>query len=284
MNAVHGSIIENLKQIEIIYEETIDAFKKDRTNTGDSKEVTVSQFIASYLSNDYQVKSTSKIYSRTQETNNIDCVVLSPNHPRLITPKREVILAEGVFAAIEVKPDISTLTEKSEFQRGLNQIKSVKNIIRDVDRLELTGFLGEEPTPKYYDKIPGVIFSSKSTELRKTVDYICENVREGKLDHEEIPDLIVCLDKGLIFYSPVFSSTGIGQNLKSKLSSIPQKAFVTYTSSEKPMILIMFLRYFLNFASPHMLLTDFVVKKYLTDIETNFVVKLLDADKMFIKK
>ncbi|KLT70443.1 DUF6602 domain-containing protein [Flavobacterium sp. ABG] len=284
MNAVHGSIIENLKQIEIIYEETIDAFKKDRTNTGDSKEVTVSQFIASYLSNDYQVKSTSKIYSRTQETNNIDCVVLSPNHPRLITPKREVILAEGVFAAIEVKPDISTLTEKSEFQRGLNQIKSVKNIIRDVDRLELTGFPGEETTPKYYDKIPSVIFSSKSTELRKTVDYICENVRERKLDHEEIPDLIVCLDKGLIFYSPVFSSTDIGQNLKSKLPSIPKKAFVTYASSEKPMILIMFLRYFLNFPSPHMLLTDFVVKKYLTDIETNFVVKLLDADKMFIKK
>ncbi|MBD3842136.1 MAG: hypothetical protein IE909_09670 [Campylobacterales bacterium] len=191
---------------------------------------------------------------------------------------------EGVFAAIEVKPDISTLTEKSEFQRGLYQIKSVKSIIRDVDRLELTGFPGKESTPKYYDKIPSVIFSSKSTELRKTVDYICENVREGKLDHEEIPDLIVCLDKGLIFYSPYFSSTGIGQNLESKLPSIPQKAFVTYASSDKPMILIMFLRYFLNFTSPHLLLTDFVVKKYLTDIETNFVVKLLDADKMFIKK
>ncbi|MBD3842135.1 MAG: hypothetical protein IE909_09665 [Campylobacterales bacterium] len=49
MNAVHGSTIENLQQIEIIYEETIDAFKKDRTNTGDSREVTVSQFIASFF-------------------------------------------------------------------------------------------------------------------------------------------------------------------------------------------------------------------------------------------
>jgi len=39
MNAVHGSIIENLKLIEIVYEETVDAFKKDRTNTSDSKEV-----------------------------------------------------------------------------------------------------------------------------------------------------------------------------------------------------------------------------------------------------
>lgn len=281
MNAVHGSIIENLKQIEIVYDETVDAFKKDRTNTGESKEITVSQFIASYLSNDYQVKSTSKIYSRTQETNNIDCVVLSPNHPRLITPKREVILAEGVFAAIEVKPDISTLTENSELNRGLEQIKSVKHIIREVERLDFSSLSGEEPTPKYYDKIPCVIFSSKSTDLRKIANFISQKVKDGKLGHEEIPDLIVCLDRGLIFYSPVFSSTGIGSHLKSKLQSIPQKAFVTYSSTNKPMILIMFLQYFLNFMSPHLLLTEFIVKKYLTDIETNFTVELLDGDEMF---
>lgn len=101
MNAVHGSIIENLKLIEIIYEETTEVFKKDRTNTSDSREVTVNQFIESYLPSDFQVKLRSKIYSRTQETNNIDCIVLSPNHPKLITPKREVILAEGVFLPLK---------------------------------------------------------------------------------------------------------------------------------------------------------------------------------------
>lgn len=112
MNAVHGSIIENLKLIEIIYDETVAVFKTDRTNTSDAKEITVNQFVSSYLPAEYQVKGQSKIYSENNETNNIDCVILAPNHPRLITPKREVLLAEGVFAAIEVKPDISTLTEK----------------------------------------------------------------------------------------------------------------------------------------------------------------------------
>jgi len=67
MNAVHGTIIENLKLIEIIYEETTEVFKKDRTNTSDIKEITVNQFISSYLSNDFQVKARSKIYSRTQD-------------------------------------------------------------------------------------------------------------------------------------------------------------------------------------------------------------------------
>lgn len=270
-----------LKLIEIIYEETSEAFKKDRTNTSDSKEVTVNQFIASYLSNDFQIKAKSKIYSRTQETNNIDCVILSPNHPKLITPKREVILAEGVFAAIEVKPDISTLTKKSEFFRGLLQIKSVKNIVRDIDRLELIGFPGEEPTPKYYDKIPCVIFSSKSADLKKIVEFISKNVKEKNLKIDEIPDIIVCLDKGLIFYSPVFESTGIGKHIKKKSPSIPQKAFVAYSSNEKSMILILFLRYFLSFMPPHELLTEFVVKKYLDDIETNFKIVIFDADKLF---
>jgi len=114
MNAVHGSIIENLRYVEIVYEETVEVFKKDRTNTSDSKEVTVKQFIRSYLPSDYQVMSKSKIYSRNSETKNIDCVVLAPNHPKLITPKRLVVLAEGVYSAIEVKPDISTLTDNSE--------------------------------------------------------------------------------------------------------------------------------------------------------------------------
>jgi len=284
MNAVHGTIIENLKLIEIIYEETTEVFKKDRTNTSDIKEITVNQFISSYLSNDFQVKARSKIYSRTQETNNIDCVVLAPNHPKLITPKREVTLAEGVFAAIEVKPDISTLTEKSEFYKGLLQIKSVKNIIREVERLDFLGLPEEEQTPKYYDKIPGVIFSSKSADLKKTVSFIAKNVRDKNLKVEEIPDLIVCLDKGLIFYTPVFESTGIGKKLKENSQLIPKKAFVTYSSNDKSIILVLFLRYFLNFEQPHFLSTEFIVTKYLNDIETKFETKIFDADKMFENK
>ena len=45
MNAVFGSILENLKAIEIVDDSTVEVFRSDRTFTGDSKEVTVQQFI-----------------------------------------------------------------------------------------------------------------------------------------------------------------------------------------------------------------------------------------------
>lgn len=283
MNAVHGSIIENLKLIEIIYEETNEAFKKDRTNTSVSKEVTVNQFIESYLPSDFQVKLRSKIYSRTEETNSIDCVVLSPNHPKLITPKREVILAEGVFSAIEVKPDISTLTEKSEFLKGLLQIKSVKNISRDTQRLEIWKLTGEEEPPKYYNKIPCVLFTSKSSTLEKTIKFISKKINDKTLNNEEIPDVIVCMDKGIISYSPAIKKTSLGKHFENKGLTLPDSAFVTYSSNDKSSILILFLRYFLNFSASYHLQTQFIVNKYLDDIKTEFNIKVYDTNGNEIK-
>lgn len=281
MNAVHGSILENLKLVEIIYEETVDAFKKDRTNTSDSKEVTVNQFIGSYLPSDYQIKTRSKIYSRTQETNNIDCVVLSPHHPRLITPKREVVIAEGVFAAIEVKPDIRTLTEKGEFYVALNQIKSVKNIIRDIQRLDFSELFKEKKPPAYYDKIPSVIFSSKSSDLEKTIKFMIQQLRENKFDFEEFPDVIVSLEKGIITYSPHFEFTGLAEYFKKEVKGdIPKRAFISYESKEKSSILILFLRLFLNFTPSQMHVSDFIIKNYLSDIKTSFKIKIYDVDKI----
>lgn len=278
MNAIYGSIVENLKHINIIYDETTEVFKKDRTNTSDSKEVTVADFIRSYLPSDFQVKIRSKIFSKTQETNNIDCVVLSPNHPKLITPVREITLAEGVFVAVEVKPDITTLTKKGEFMKGLMQIKSVKNISRTVQRLDLSMLTGEKKPSDYFDKIPGVIFTSKSSDLEKVVKFIAQKVKDGTLKVDEIPDLIVNLSKGVISYSPVFEETTLAEYFKNKNVEIPKRAFVTYESSEKASILILFLRYFLNFTPSYHSLTKFIVTEYLDDVKTDFKIKLHNLD------
>lgn len=279
MNAVYGSIIENLRSIEIVYEDTAAYFKKDRTNTSNSKEVSVKQFIESYLPHDFQVKSQSKIYSKDRETNNIDCIVLTPNHPKLITPIREIVIAEGVYAALEVKPDISTLTQKSELYRGLLQIKSVKNINRSVQRLPFWELLGEKKPSDYFDKIPAVIFSSKSSDLEKTVKFITKKVLEGELKYEELPDLIVCLDKGIISYSPVFQETSLAEFFRERGESyIPEKAFVTYKSSEKADILVLFLRYILNFNAPYTLDSSFILLDYLNIITTTFEIKLHELE------
>lgn len=266
MNAVHGSIIENLKLIEIIYEPTVNAFKKDRTNTSDSKEITVNQFVESYLPSDFQVKSQSKIYSKTQETNNIDCVILAPNHPRLITPKREIILAEGVFAAIEVKPDISTLTVKSEFLRGLNQIKSIKNIHRTVERLDFSSLNGEPPKREYDDKIPAVMFASKSADIERTVNFIRKLVADKIFKYDELPDMIVTLDKGILLYSPHLEDLPLAKMVQEKGLTIPEKGFVSMLSDKKEMNLINFLRIFLTYSSPTIQVSDFIIKDYLKAI------------------
>lgn len=274
MNAVHGSILENLRLVEIVYEKTVDAFKGDRTNTSDSKEITVNEFIQSYLPADFQVKVRSKIYSRTQETNNIDCVVLAPNHPKLITPKREVILAEGVFCAIEVKPDISTLTEKSEFLRGLIQMKSIKKIDRKVERIDMSALTGEPKPPKYYDKIPCGIFASKSSSIERTVSFVKKMIKEDKIGNEELPDLIVCLDKGVIFYSPFLNTLEFTKQIAKKGLSIPEKGFLTFESDDKSENLITFLKLFFNFNMPTLQLSEFIVKSYINEINTNNKLKV----------
>jgi len=113
-NAVIGSLFENLDQIELIYKETYAPFKKDKGNTGDSKEYSIQEFIAAYLTNEYRIEKGSIFSLNGAQSNNIDCVILAPNHPMLTTPKRKIILAEGVFAAVEVKPElkIGSLTIK----------------------------------------------------------------------------------------------------------------------------------------------------------------------------
>ena len=247
MNAVLGSILENLREIEIVDNPTVEVFRKDKTNTGDSKEFTVKEFIERYLSSDFKVKR-GIIYSQTAESNNIDCVVLAPNHPALTTPVRSVILAEGVYAAVEVKPDITVLTEGGELLRGLKQIKSVKSLAREIEEIDLSQLLKTPKQPDYFKKIPAVIFSHKSAAIVDTVNFIIAKIKDGTLNAEEIPDIIVTLDKGIIFYTPHLSASGIGSQLsKEQKEMYKERVFVHFETTEKDVILALFLTLFLNF-------------------------------------
>src|SRR5690606_23181630 len=138
-------------------------------------------------------------------SNEIDCVLLAPNHPVLTTPIREVIVAEGVHAAIELKPDISNLSKKSgtEIKRSLDQIKSVKNLEREILRLEPILSLGHKKLNKYFDKIPSFLFSFTSKSGKETIMFLLEQIRLGEYQLEELPDFIVTLDHGVIVTTPL---------------------------------------------------------------------------------
>jgi hypothetical protein len=62
-------------------------------------------------------------------SNSVDCVVCGPTHPYMVDShgKFTLLLAEGVDAAIEVKPDLS---QSAELERGLVQGLSVKQLRR----------------------------------------------------------------------------------------------------------------------------------------------------------
>ncbi len=193
MSVIIDAIRENLRNIKVIFEPTENSFLKDTKQTGDAREVTVKEFLECFFPSSYRVKK-GLIYSLDSFSQEIDCVLLAPNHPRLITPIREVIIAEGVHAAIEIKPDITTLTDKSEFKRGLKQIKTVKNLNRKV------AFLPTNDFPPIH-KIPCIIFSNKSRNHIEIVNYMANLVLTSEFQPEEFPDLIVSLDNGILFHT-----------------------------------------------------------------------------------
>ncbi|MBP7960927.1 MAG: hypothetical protein KBG20_01555 [Caldilineaceae bacterium] len=192
MNAAIAAIKENLQMIELSFSDTESAFSKDTKQTADIREISVEKFLASLFPPTYTVKK-GKIYNISSESSEIDCVILHPIHPRFFTPKREVILAEGVYAAIEVKPDIATLTKGSEFHRGLEQLKSVKKLERKISTIR--------KIPDTFHKIPTVMFSKKSQSAKKTLKYIENQINDGNISPEEIPDMIVVLNEYMIFHS-----------------------------------------------------------------------------------
>ena len=278
MDAVYASILENLRAIELVNIPTVDAFKKDRTNTSDSKEITVKEFIERYLPADYRVKR-GIIYSQDAESHNIDCVVLSPIHPALATPVREVMLAEGVYAAVEVKPDISVLTEGGELLRGLKQIKSVKNLKRTVEAIDLSRLLKTPQRPEYFNKIPSVIFSFKSTSIEDTINFLISKIKDGTLASDELPDMIVTLDKGVISYTPHLSFSALGQQMpQQQREALGERVFIHFGTTEKDVVLVMFLLIFLTFTPPSTPPHRFIINDYLQKLNVNFTTKVYPVE------
>lgn len=285
MNIVVASLEENLRKIKLVAEPTVEGFTHDRANTGDARELTVQDFIASYLTGDFQIKKRSPINGQHGSSQNIDCVVLYPNHPRLITPVREVIIAEGVYAAIEVKPDIATLTAGSEFTRGIKQLQTVKQIKRTSDDINLHSLTGEPKRSAYFDTIPTVIFSFKSQELIKVINYIRTLIEGKTISPFELPDIIISIDKGILFYCPHIKETIFRPYLDHLCSSYPDQIIVEIPATGANQ-LTWFLRLFLSLPAPSLSVYGHILFDYLkpTDTDTPIKFHVLDATEKLIKK
>ncbi len=262
MNAVFDSIVENLREIKIVMEPTPGSFTGDRIQTGNGREYTLQEFVSKYFPSTYSTKK-GPIHSMSGRSNEIDCVLLAPNHPQLITSiGREVIIAEGVHAAIELKPDISTLTSDSEFARGLNQLKSVKRLNRDI--FPMSPLPGELPLPKRANQIPTFLFSFNSAPVEKTLDFIEELLKTKEYELSDIPDFIVTLDNGIICFTEE-ASKSMFRGVKSSHKVQEEIFFVHYEMNNMETRLALFLLSLINVTPPEPVIADHILRKYLND-------------------
>lgn len=252
MSVIIDAIRENLRNIKVIFEPTEKSFLRDTKQTGDAREVTVKEFLECFFPSSYKVKK-GVIHSLDNFSQEIDCVLLAPNHPRLITPIREVIIAEGVHAAIEIKPDITTLTDRSEFKRGLKQIKTVKKLDRKVSFFSTNDF---PPT----HKIPCVIFSNKSRNHVEIVNYMASLIATSEFQPDEFPDLIVSLDNGILFHT-YCASISIFRDFLKQEPDHGERLFLHFPHDENTLALFLLLLY--SFTPPEPIMDEPVLKKYL---------------------
>jgi hypothetical protein len=261
MNAALGSIVENLRAISIVLEKTPAPFTTDRIQTGNGREFTIQEFVSRYFPVTYSVKK-GPIYSLTSQSSEIDCVLLAPNHPTLTTPIREVIIAEGVHAAIELKPDISNLSDAdgTEIKRALKQIQSVKKLHRTVSRFNL----GNQVQNPYFDKIPTFLFSFTSKPITDIIPFLVKQVQVGVYDFDDFPDFI-----GLSFYTPFAKECIYKKMLAENFSSYPDTLFLHFPLPQAE-TLAMFLIALYSINPPEVLISDFILKNYLGHFPNGF--------------
>ena len=150
------------------------------------------QFLERYFPFPSAVAKGNVVAADGTKSASIDCVVLSPSHPRLFeaTGERSVLLAEAVDFAIELKPDLSA---KSELVRGLDQGISIKKLHR-----HRYGVI-EKENVEYLHKIPFILFGDTGPAKTETLLFNClEHYEQKEIGYEHQFDMIVVNNRFLV--------------------------------------------------------------------------------------
>jgi hypothetical protein len=148
----------------------------------DRREIALTKFLKKFFPFPYRIAKGNIRDSYGLSSMSIDCVLLNPSHPYTTSDKINfsVILADGVDAAIEVKPKLNS---DKEIERSLNQIASVKRLTRKRTSVLNLKVLGKQHSPETLanaKKIPSIIFAIETYKndkllLEKIVDFYEKN-------------------------------------------------------------------------------------------------------------
>ena len=125
----------------------------------DFREHAVQSFLERFFPFPYRIAKGSIRDAHGNSSDSIDCVLCCPDHPHTVDShgKFQLLLADGVDAAIEVKPDIAN---RVELERGLAQGISVKGL-----RRVQSGLIHHSPESQfgqYAHRVPYFIFAMKA--------------------------------------------------------------------------------------------------------------------------
>lgn len=163
----------------------------------DFRENYFNKFISNYFPFPHRVTKGIINDSFGNQSDSIDTILIGPNHPHTIdnTGKFSLVLAEGVDAAIEVKPDISA---KTELIRGLKQIESVKKL-RRAESPTLLVSNHPEHIREYAKTIPSFIFSIKAnSDPINTAKNVVQYYTENSISIENQVDFVIINNVGII--------------------------------------------------------------------------------------
>lgn len=196
------------KLIEILKDEAIglsrEFAKASTLGEGTSQEIAeyrenaVRSFLARFYPNPYRVVK-GKIHDSFENgpSNSIDCILVNPVHPHLIDSQKkfQLLFADGVDWALEVKPDLSNT---KELKRALAQGISIKKLRR------VKGpFIVPQNRPQHVNEcsrqVPYFIFTQKiKKNLDDTLIDIVSWYRDNSVPVENQIDAIAIQDIGIV--------------------------------------------------------------------------------------
>lgn len=161
----------------------------------DRREISFQNLIARYYPFPYRVTKGIIIDVSGKRSDSIDCIICNPNHPHTVdaTGHFSFLFADGIDAAIELKPD---LKNKKELERGLKQIQSVK-LLKKV----ATPLLGNHSSERFNISlsVPSFIFTNEAkSKIEDTVNDIYSYYVKNEVKLDEQFDFIVVNNRGII--------------------------------------------------------------------------------------
>lgn len=270
---LHDALIESIATIDLTFSATQPSFKHDRFQTAQGREKSVTEFLKSYFPNDWTVKKGPIYDTHGNVSAEIDCVLCVPQHPPCHTPTRDLILAEGVHAAIEVKPDIRSLSSSGEFWRGLEQISTVKSLRRTINSVNR---VVRESWPAGAHAIPCVIFAKHLADLEESTKFMIDYKKEQSRTPWDGPDIVFGYEAGIIYHAPRADTCSLSNLLQRLgLSSGDEGYLLIPTAKEEGLVLFLTLLY--SHITPQPLLSRPILEEYLLPVELPEGAKLLRA-------